>query len=167
MNATKLGSSPRGVLSAPREEGASALVGRMTKHADPVHLSSLILHPSKPSLLDPVVLLAACGGVANLLDELCQNLKSKVPALLAEIGDALRDQEASRLREGAHKLYGTITIISTIAGELASNLEYRAAHGQLDEARPLVGQLNTMVQELMKGVDGLSLATLQRECNLP
>jgi PAS domain S-box-containing protein len=154
-------------LFAAIDQVVSAHVGRMTKHADPVHLSSLILHPSKPSLLDPVVLLAACGGVANLLDELCQNLKSKVPALLAEIGDALRNQEACRLREAAHKLYGTITTFSTIAGELVSDLEDRAAHGQLDEARPLVGQLDTMVQEVMKDVDGLSLATLQRQCNFP
>jgi len=101
------------------------------------------------------------------VDELCQNLKSKVPALLAEIGDALRNQEACRLREAAHKLYGTITTFSTIAGELVSDLEDRAAHGQLDEARPLVGQLDTMVQEVMKDVDGLSLATLQRQCNFP
>jgi PAS domain S-box-containing protein len=115
------------------------------------------------SLLDPVVLLAACGGNANLLGELCQNFKSKASVLLAEINDALRDRDGLRLREAAHRLYGTITIFSTIAGEVASDLEDHAARDQFAEAQPVVGRLDVMVPELIRQVDGLSLAALRRQ----
>jgi hypothetical protein len=65
------------------------------------------------------------------------------------------------LREAAHRLYGTITIFSTVAGEVVSDLEDRAARGQLQEAWPLVERLEAMAQELMREVDGLSLETLR------
>jgi two-component system, sensor histidine kinase and response regulator len=114
------------------------------------------------SLLDPVVLLAACGGVAKLLGEMCQNFKSNAPALLAEVRDALGDHDAARLVEAAHKLYGTITAFSTVAGQVVSDLEDRAADGHLEEARPLVGQLEAMAQELIQQLDDLSLEALRK-----
>jgi two-component system, sensor histidine kinase and response regulator len=115
------------------------------------------------SLLDPVVLLAACGGIANLLREMCQNFKSNAPVLLAEVSDALRSHDAARLHEAAHKLYGTITAFSTLAGEVVSDLEDRAAHGQLEEARPLVKRIETMARELIRQVDVLSLEALRSQ----
>ena len=113
------------------------------------------------SLLDPVVLLAACGGVAKLLGEMCRNFKSNAPSLLAEVGCALRDHDAPRLHQAAHKLHGTITAFSTVAGAVASDLEDLAARGQLEEARPLVERLGAMVGELIEQVDGLSIETLR------
>ena len=113
------------------------------------------------SLLDPVVLLAVCGGVAKLLGEMCRNFKSNAPSLLAEAGCALRDHDAPRLHQAAHKLHGTITAFSTVAGAVASDLEDLAARGQLEEARPLVERLGAMVGELIEQVDGLSIETLR------
>ena len=52
---------------------------------------------------------------------------------------------------------------STLAGGVASELEDHAAQSQFEQARPLVGQLETMAQELMRVVDGLSLETLQQQ----
>jgi CheY-like chemotaxis protein len=122
--------------------------------------------PEKPgdptSLLDAAVLLAACGGVASLLDELGRNFRSNAPALLAEVTGALRDHDAPRLHRAAHKLGGTITAFSTLAGEVVSDLEDQAARGQLEEAQPLVGRLETMIQELIRQADSLSLEALQR-----
>jgi hypothetical protein len=46
---------------------------------------------------------------------------------------------------------------------VASDLEDCAAQGQLEEARPLVGQLESMAQELMQVVDGLSINTLREQ----
>ena len=115
------------------------------------------------NLLDPVVLLAACGGIAKLLGEMCQNFKCNSPVLLAEVSDALRGHDAARLHEAAHKLYGTITAFSTLAGEVVSDLEDRAARGQLEEAEPLVRQIESMAQELIRQVDGLSLETLRSQ----
>jgi two-component system sensor histidine kinase/response regulator len=115
----------------------------------------------RTSLLDPVVLRAACGDDAEGLREMCQDFHAYAPARLAEVGDALRDQDAPRLREAAHKLCGLLSAFSTVAGHVASDLEDYAACGQLDEARPLVGRLETMGQELSRQVDGLSLESLR------
>ena len=52
---------------------------------------------------------------------------------------------------------------STVAGGAASELEEYAAQDQLDRVGPLVARLETMAQELMREVDGLSLETLRRQ----
>jgi hypothetical protein len=46
---------------------------------------------------------------------------------------------------------------------VASDLEDHAAQGQLEEAQPLVERLETMIQELMRLVGGLSLDVLRRQ----
>ena len=114
------------------------------------------------SLLDPAVLLAACGGVANLLHEMCRNFKSNTPSLLAVAGAALRDHDAPRLHEVAHKLSGSITAFSTRAGAVVSDLEDLAARGRLEEARPLLDRLEAMARGLIQEVDGLSIEALRR-----
>jgi DNA-binding response OmpR family regulator len=115
------------------------------------------------SLLDPVVLLAACGYDAQGLHDLCLDFQTYAPARLAEVDDALRHQDARRLREAAHKLCGLLSAFSTAAGNVASDLEDQAACGQLDQARLLVERLETMGQELIRQVDGLSYERLQRQ----
>jgi len=50
-----------------------------------------------------------------------------------------------------------------IAYSSASELEDRAAQGLLEEARPLVGRLDAMVQELLQVVVGLSLDALREQ----
>jgi hypothetical protein len=62
-----------------------------------------------------------------------------------------------RSREAAHKFCPWLFEFSTVAGNVASELEDLAAPGQLEEARPLVERLDTMTQELMRLVGGLSL----------
>ncbi len=74
--------------------------------------------------------------------------------------DALRDRDATRLREVAHKLVGMVRVFSTVAGGLASELEERAAQGRLEEARPLVARLETMAGELMRLAGALSVEAL-------
>jgi HPt (histidine-containing phosphotransfer) domain-containing protein len=118
---------------------------------------------SAMGLIDPMVLLAACGGDPAMLGKMCRRLQSLVPEDLAAVRDALHDQDAPRLREAAHKLYGTLSAFSTVAGNVASDLEDYAAQGQLEEAQPLVEQLETMTQELMRLVGGLSLEALRRQ----
>src|SRR4029077_11079689 len=60
-------------------------------------------------LLDPVVLLAACGDEAEVLRRMCQGLRSYLPGRLAEVGEALRTQDAPRLHVAAHKLCGLLS----------------------------------------------------------
>jgi len=114
-------------------------------------------------LLDPNALLTACGDNAEWLRGMCQDFQTYVPARLAEVAEALRDRDAPRLREAAHKLCALLFAFSTAAGDVASDLEDHAAQGRLEEARPLVEQLETMIQELMGLVGGLSIDTLHRQ----
>jgi CheY-like chemotaxis protein/HPt (histidine-containing phosphotransfer) domain-containing protein len=116
-----------------------------------------------PALLDPRVLLAACGADAAILDSICRTLRARLPDHLRAVQDALRDGDAPRLREAAHKLCGMAMAFSTVAGGVASEIEDHAAQGQFEEARPLVGQLETMAEELMRVVGGLSLETLRQQ----
>jgi len=115
-----------------------------------------------PGLLDPKVLLAACGGDAAILEKICQAFQARLPDHLATVQDALGERDAPRLREAAHKLAGMVAAFSTVAGSVASELEDRAAQGQLEEARPLVARLETMAQELLRLAGGLSLEALRQ-----
>jgi two-component system, sensor histidine kinase and response regulator len=117
----------------------------------------------REDLLAPQVLLAACGGDAVILEKLCQAFRARLPDHLEAVQDALRDRDAPRLREAAHKLAGMVAAFSTAAGGVASELEDQAAEGHLEEARALVGQLETMARELLRAVDGLSLETLRHQ----
>ncbi len=116
----------------------------------------------RPDLLDAGVLLAACGGDANILKTICQAFRAGLPSQVTAVRDALSEGDMGRLREAAHKLCGMVAAFSTSAGEVASQIEDVAAQGKVEEARPLVGQLETMAQELLRAVDGLSLEALRR-----
>jgi PAS domain S-box-containing protein len=117
--------------------------------------------PLGRSLLDPQVLLAACGGDGAVLQKISQVFKVRLPENLMAVQNALHDQDGPRLRDAAHKLAGMIAAFSSVAGRAASELEDCAAQGQLDEARPLVTQLEAMSAELMQLVGGLSIEALR------
>jgi hypothetical protein len=136
-----------------REEGG--------KQTAPSVSSSLLPHPS--SLLDAVAVLTACGDDAELLRRMGRDFQTYAPARMGEARDALRDGDAPRLRQAAHKFSALLFAFSTVAGKVASDLEDHAAEGRLEEARPLVAQLETMTHELMPLAGGLSLETLRRQ----
>jgi HPt (histidine-containing phosphotransfer) domain-containing protein len=116
----------------------------------------------QPALLDARVLVAACGNDAGILEKICQTFRARLPGHLQAVQEALRDHDAPRLREAAHKLAGMVAAFSTVAGRVASDLEDLAAAGQLDEAQPLVNKLAAMSEELFQMADGLSLEMLRR-----
>ena len=74
---------------------------------------------------------------------MCQAFQTYVPARLAAVPMPC-GTGTPRLREAAHKLCGLLSAFSTVAGDVASDLEDHAAQGQLDEARPLVERLEAM-----------------------
>jgi HPt (histidine-containing phosphotransfer) domain-containing protein len=114
-------------------------------------------------LLDPPVLLAACGGDPTMLRKMCRTLQSLVPEYLAAVRGALHDQDAPGLREAAHKFYGTLSAFSTVAGDQAADLEDLAAGGQLDNAPVILEQLERIAQELVKQIDGITVEALRRQ----
>jgi HPt (histidine-containing phosphotransfer) domain-containing protein len=117
---------------------------------------------SAMGLIDPMVLLAACGGDPAMLRKMCRTLHSLVPECLAAVRDALHDQDAPGLREAAHKFSGTLSAFSTVAGDQAADLEDLAARGMLNEALPLVERLNKCATELARLAGGLTVETLQQ-----
>ena len=109
------------------------------------------------------MLLAACGGDPTLLKKMCQMLTARVPEHLAALREALRDRDAPRLREAAHKCCGMLSEFSATAGDLAGSLEDLAAGTQLEKAAPVLEQLETIAQELVRQVDGVTVAALRRQ----
>jgi PAS domain S-box-containing protein len=115
------------------------------------------------SLLDPTAVLRACGDDAEGLRRMCRDFQTYAPARLVELGNALRDRDVLRLRQTAHKFCALLFAFSTVAGNVASDLEDHAAEGRLEEARPLVERLETMTRGLLRLADGLSLETLRQQ----
>src|SRR6185369_16650741 len=80
----------------------------------------VLLAPTRPlsptlGLLDPSVILAACGGDADALEQICQALISGLPGDLATLSDALRAGEAALVKRAAHRLGGVLAAFSTVA----------------------------------------------------
>jgi two-component system sensor histidine kinase/response regulator len=123
------------------------------------HASDLL--PSH--LLSPSVLLAACGADAQMLKKMCRSFTTRAPEYLSLVDGALRDRDASTLRELAHKFNGLVSAFSTPAGDLAASLEDVASIARFDEARALFDKLRTIVPELIRKTDGLTLELLRRE----
>src|SRR5262249_37566910 len=94
---------------------------------------------------------------------MCGAIEIYLPVRVVEVADALRAQDAPRLREAAHKLSALLFAFSQTAGHAASDLEDQAAQGRLEEARLLVEQLEAMAPELLLLVRGLSLEPLRRQ----
>ena len=118
--------------------------------------------PSR-GLLDPAAVLTACADDAEVLRRICQDFQTYAPARLAELGEALRERDAPRLRRAAHKFYPLLFAFSKVAGNVASELEDHAAQSQLEQGQPLVERLETMTQELMRLVSSLSLEALRQQ----
>jgi HPt (histidine-containing phosphotransfer) domain-containing protein len=114
-------------------------------------------------VLDPSVLLDTCGGDPAMLQKMCRTLQSRVPEHLAAVRDALHHRDALRLREAAHKFCGMLAAFSTVAGDLAANLEDLAARGLLQEALLVVEQLDQCATELARLTAGLTVETLRKQ----
>jgi HPt (histidine-containing phosphotransfer) domain-containing protein len=113
------------------------------------------------------MLLAACGGDAALLKEMCQHFQAQIPEQLAAIRNALRDSDAPSLRELAHKCCSRLATFSAVVGDLAGQLEDLAIGAELDKAPPILQQLETGVSELLIQVEGLSIEQLQDQTGVP
>jgi signal transduction histidine kinase/DNA-binding NarL/FixJ family response regulator len=111
--------------------------------------------------LDRSQILAACGGDESLLQKMCHSFRERIPQHLAAVEDALRQQDAPRLRDAAHKICGMLPAFSTAAGDIASKLEQVALCGDLEECRPLVERLVTIASTLVESVSGLSVEALR------
>ena len=141
--------------------------------AKPIHATALwsavtrvapLLRPldrSAPPLIDAAVLLAACGADSVILERLARSLRNHLPIELNRAQAHFRALDASALRESAHRLYGVVSPVSTLAGKLASELEDQASAGKLLESEPLLERLAQLCNELMIAVEYISVEGLR------
>jgi hypothetical protein len=120
--------------------------------------------PGHGSLLDPAAILAACGDDPEGLRRMCQDFQTYAPIQLADVSAALKEGDSPRLCAAVHKFCPLLLAFSTVAGNLASDLEDLAAEGRLEEGRPQWERLEALVHELLGVVGGLSLETLRDSC---
>ena len=119
--------------------------------------------PDRPGaeLLDARVLLATCGNDADTLERISQTFRTRLPGQLAAVRDALQDGDAPRLSEAAHRLCGMMSAVSTVAADVASDVEDLAASGRIEECRPLLERLQAMADDLMHEASRLSIEALR------
>ncbi len=111
--------------------------------------------------LAQATILAACGGDETLLHKMCQSFRARIGEHLTTLDAALRQPDASRVREAAHKIRGMVATFSADAGDVASTLEESAARGQLDACGALAQRLAAMSSQLVELVGGLSVEGLR------
>jgi HPt (histidine-containing phosphotransfer) domain-containing protein len=115
------------------------------------------------TLLDPATLLAACGDDPTLLRELIDVFQADTPGALTRVGEAVEQQEASRLRAAAHRLRGLLSTFSAMAAAEAARLETMGAGGQLDDAASTLDVLAEMVERLGPQLEELSIEQLRHQ----
>jgi two-component system sensor histidine kinase/response regulator len=117
--------------------------------------------PESEAPLDPVTLLSACDDDAMLLRKLCQVFQVEVPGSLAQVRDAIREGDAARLRERAHRLRGLLSTFSATAARATRKLEDLGASGQLAAAASTLDDLTELVGRLGPLLEGLSIEQLR------
>jgi PAS domain S-box-containing protein len=116
--------------------------------------------PLDSQLLDARAILRVCGGRPEALDKLCVAFRESLPDQLMAVRSALGEGDLAHLREGAHKLRGTLGAFSTVAGVLALTLEDSASRGDADGCRELVEQLEGVCAKLVEHTRSLTIDAL-------
>ena len=134
-------------------------IGRLLRSHAPLQIDQV----ATLDLLDARLLLERCGGDAVLLEKLCRSLQAQAPKQMAELRSAVRERDAKRLQGAAHRLCGMLSEFSTVAADLAGNLEDLAAGEGLEKTGSLLYVLETMAERLYEQVDGLSVDRLRAQ----
>jgi CheY-like chemotaxis protein/HPt (histidine-containing phosphotransfer) domain-containing protein len=116
---------------------------------------------SSSFLLDAATLLTACDGDERLLTRMVAVFRASTTGQLERVAAAVRDRDASGLREAAHRLRGVVSAFSTTAAEAAQQLEQAGTEQQLDGADAILDSLSDMVAELTPCLDKLTVAELR------
>jgi hypothetical protein len=114
-------------------------------------------------VLDPAAALRACDRDEDALRLLCRGLHEYLPKRMGELTRAERAADAVGIRETAHKLSTLLFAFSTMAGDVASQLEDVAVAGDLEACAGLVARLEAMSAHLLAQTIDLTLAALHEE----
>jgi HPt (histidine-containing phosphotransfer) domain-containing protein len=100
-------------------------------------------------VLDVEATLDRIGGNTQLFDRLVTIFRRQTPPLLTELREALRGGDATRARNAAHKLNGSLRSVGGHAAqEIVARLERRALEGALDDATALCDALGEELARL-------------------
>jgi len=113
-------------------------------------------------LIDAATLLSVCGGHQDLLACMAGSLDTHAPRHLADLGEAIRQRDAARLRETAHKLRGLLSAFSAAAGDAAAELQQMGAEGRLERAEERYHSLAGLVQSLCAALASVTVEDLER-----
>jgi CheY-like chemotaxis protein len=119
-------------------------------------LERLVAPPPEDTPLDRAAALEQAGGDVTLLGELADLFLSECPKLLAAISEAVRSQDAGRLRQAAHTLKGSVSnFAARSAVAAAERLEQLGKTGDLTGADEALAALQTEVERLQPALAAL------------
>ena len=111
-------------------------------------------------LIDAATLLSVCGGRQDLLARIAGSFATHAPRNLADVEEAIRQRDAARLRETAHKLQGLLSAFSAAAGNAAAELQQMGAEGRLERAEERYHSLAGLVQSLCVALASVTVEDL-------
>jgi len=155
--------SQREVRVACLAAGMDAFLGKPLSPAKlSAALDAVVNRATAPALVDAGTLLAACGHDGALLAIITNALTTGLPPQLAMLVRARDDHDLPRLRELAHRVCGLVAPFSTIARDIAADLEDAASAGDRSPALSgLVEQLAELVPALIRELHGLTVEDLR------
>jgi PAS domain S-box-containing protein len=125
-------------------------------------LDAVVTSASPPALVDARTLLAACGHDGALLANITNELPAALQPQLERLARALDDRDTPGLREAAHRVCGLLAPFSTIARDLAGDLEDAAAAREPPSVlSQLVERLTEIVPALLGGLRGITIEDLR------
>jgi HPt (histidine-containing phosphotransfer) domain-containing protein len=94
-----------------------------------------------------------CAGDESLVNEVLALFQGEAGAMLADIGAAVKAQDALAIKRTAHRLKGAlVSLAAAPATEAARALELAGAAGALDEAATHYPKLEQEMQRLLQAL---------------
>ena len=104
--------------------------------------------------------LASTGGDRQLLGEIIEVFRGEAPRLLADIQQAVADQDVDTLRRAAHTIKGSLRMFGyQQATAIAESIETCACAGDLKDLDRLTSSLQNQVADLMPKLESFSAET--------
>jgi CheY-like chemotaxis protein len=101
--------------------------------------------------LDLDLALERSGGDPEILRSFCTALAQDMPRTLDRLQDLLEDGQCQEVRRLAHALKSNLRILSAAnAAELARQIESAGQAEELNQAKPLLTQLRSMVSNILE-----------------
>ena len=102
---------------------------------------------------DPVVALERCAGSSELMHQVLAGLPLECTQQAAAVGEAIRDGDARRVVQAAHRLKGSLQCIAAGPAEAAAKaLEHGARDGDLARGPAQLTALNVELERLYAAI---------------